>query len=329
MSRLWTQGPPERAAWAAAAHAVRVEDELSRRGIQLKGRIDRCGPCPVCGGTDRFAINTKKQVFNCRGCGKSGDVISLVQALDGSNYLDAIATLAGAAPIRIDYNIPKQPALVPKQRKEELPNGTGPLALALWRAARDPRGTIVEFYLRSRCLDLPDEAAGDSIRFHSHCPFGEARYPAMVCMVRNILTNEPQAIHRTALTPDGPAIKHDGKTFRLTLGPIAGGAIKLAPDEDVTQGLCIGEGIETSLSAAQMGMRPVWSIISTSGMAAFPTLPGIDGLTVLREQCPANAAAFQTCSDRWRADHRQVISAWPSNGKDANDELRGSYAIRN
>jgi hypothetical protein len=216
MNRMWTQGPPDRAEWAAKAHAVRVEDELARRGFPYwtKPRHNDIGQsCPICGGKDRFAVNTKKQVFNCRVCNAKGDVIDLVQALDGVGYLDAIATLAGAAPIRIDYNIQKQPALVPKQRKEEMPNGTGPLALALWRAARDPRGTIVEAYLRSRCLDLPDEAAGEAIRFHPHCPFGEARHPAMVCLVRNIITNEPQAIHRTALTPDGTAIKHDGKTF--------------------------------------------------------------------------------------------------------------------
>ena len=39
------------------AHAVRIEDEVARRGIKLVGRIDRCGPCPQCGGHDRFSIN--------------------------------------------------------------------------------------------------------------------------------------------------------------------------------------------------------------------------------------------------------------------------------
>ena len=35
------------------AKAVRLEDELGRRGMQLK-RIgaEMCGPCPVCGGRD-------------------------------------------------------------------------------------------------------------------------------------------------------------------------------------------------------------------------------------------------------------------------------------
>jgi hypothetical protein len=50
-------------AWIARARAVPIELEVERRGIKLRGRIDRVGPCPGCGGTDRFSINTKKQLF--------------------------------------------------------------------------------------------------------------------------------------------------------------------------------------------------------------------------------------------------------------------------
>jgi hypothetical protein len=66
-------------AWAAKARSVRIEEECSRRGIKLNGtgRAERYGPCAGCGGEDRFAINTKKQVFNCRGCGARGDTIAL------------------------------------------------------------------------------------------------------------------------------------------------------------------------------------------------------------------------------------------------------------
>lgn len=43
------------------ARNVRIEDEIERRGIKLKGNdAERVGPCPKCGGDDRFSINTKK-----------------------------------------------------------------------------------------------------------------------------------------------------------------------------------------------------------------------------------------------------------------------------
>ena len=79
------------------ARNIRVEDEIERRGIKLRGRgADRCGACPRCGGDDRFSIHTKKQVFNCRGFG-GGDVIALVRHLDDCDVTDAVYTLTGEA----------------------------------------------------------------------------------------------------------------------------------------------------------------------------------------------------------------------------------------
>jgi AAA domain/CHC2 zinc finger len=83
------------------ARMIRIEDELARRGLPFwtKPRHDNLGqPCPMCGGTDRFSVSIKKQVFNCRECGAAGDVISLVQALDGTDFETAVATLAGPVP---------------------------------------------------------------------------------------------------------------------------------------------------------------------------------------------------------------------------------------
>jgi len=80
------------------ARAVKLEDEIARRGIKLRGKVERCGPCPKCGGTDRFSINTSKQVWNCRSCGKGGDVIELVEHLDGADFQTAVTTLAGGEP---------------------------------------------------------------------------------------------------------------------------------------------------------------------------------------------------------------------------------------
>jgi Protein of unknown function (DUF3631)/CHC2 zinc finger len=81
--------------WTARARAVPIEHEIDRRGIKLRGAVERVGPCPKCGGEDRFAINTKKGVWNCRGCGVGGDVIELVQHLDGVDFKTACATLTG------------------------------------------------------------------------------------------------------------------------------------------------------------------------------------------------------------------------------------------
>jgi putative DNA primase/helicase len=78
------------------AREVLIEDEIARRAIRLRGNgAERTGPCPRCGGDDRFSINTAKQVFNCRHCGVGGDVIALVQHLDGVDFHATCRTLAG------------------------------------------------------------------------------------------------------------------------------------------------------------------------------------------------------------------------------------------
>ena len=179
-------------------------------------------------------------------------------------------------------------------------------------------------YLKGRGVDLPGEAAFEAIRFHPDCPFGSERFPAMVCLVRGIVTNEPQGIHRTALAQDGTAIKRNDKTFRMTLGPVVGGAIKLDPDEDVTHGLCIGEGVETTLAGRQMGLRPGWAGVNTAGVASFPILPGIDGLHIFRESDLNGASArdAESCARRWYEAGRDVFIVDPDIGKDLNDELR-------
>jgi hypothetical protein len=162
-----------------------------------------------------------------RGC-KSQD-IGLVRWIDGVSLAAAVETLTGAKlglPQRTDCSIRKQPDRTFKQREDKSPGDTR--GLALWRASIDPRGTLVERYLKFRALDLPNEAANEAIRFHPDCPFMDERFPAMICLVRNIVSNEPQAVHRTALAADGTAVKRNGKTFRMSLGSISGGAIKLA-----------------------------------------------------------------------------------------------------
>jgi hypothetical protein len=85
--------------WVRRARGVPIETEIERRGIKLRRiGLERVGACPKCGGDDRFAINMQKQVFNCRGCGIGGDVISLVEALDGVDFNTACTQLTGQPP---------------------------------------------------------------------------------------------------------------------------------------------------------------------------------------------------------------------------------------
>lgn len=63
---------------------------------QLAPGIDRAGPCPLCGGRDRFAIHTTKNIFLCRRCGISGvGVIDLVMKVQGVEFIRACEIVTG------------------------------------------------------------------------------------------------------------------------------------------------------------------------------------------------------------------------------------------
>jgi hypothetical protein len=122
--------------WAAKARAVHIENEVARRGINLRIQgSEHVGPCPHCGGDDRFAINTNKQVFNCRGCGARGDVIDLVEFLDGCDFKAACTTLAGEPPPKAQSNGQDGGARTRKLIVAEFSyyDGSGALAFAVER----------------------------------------------------------------------------------------------------------------------------------------------------------------------------------------------------
>src|SRR5262245_59962773 len=79
------------------ARSFPIEVIVRKHNLGLRGsKIERDGPCPRSGGTNRFSINTKKQLWNCRRCKTGGDVSALVQFLDGDcGFRQAIETLTG------------------------------------------------------------------------------------------------------------------------------------------------------------------------------------------------------------------------------------------
>jgi DNA primase len=92
---------PQWQAWKQRAEAISLDGVARERQLKLKrsGR-ELIGPCPRCDGDDRFAINIAKQVFNCRCCGAKGNVIALVQFIDGCDFVTACTTLTGEPPPR-------------------------------------------------------------------------------------------------------------------------------------------------------------------------------------------------------------------------------------
>jgi putative DNA primase/helicase len=230
------------------ARDIQVEDELARRGVTLSGcGFNRAGPCPRCGGVDRFGINLKKQLWNCRGCKRGGDVIDLVRLLDGCDFVAAVKTLTGEqwAPwARTASGQARLESTGAYEREQQRK------AAWLWSKGQLPAGTIVESYFASRGINGP---LPPTLRYLP--PSRPEHHPAM--MAAFAMADEPElgilaaprhvgAVHLTLLTADGRG-KADVPKPKIVIGRPLGRPISLAPINDLLA-LCITEGIEDGLA---------------------------------------------------------------------------------
>ncbi len=297
-----------------AAKLIRIERELVRRGglgLKRSGH-DLVGACPQCGGRDRFAVNTTKQVWLCRGCGRGGDAIAFVQHVDGVDFRTAVRLLSGDISLEMGDRKSETAIITPLGHRpiefvhqSAIDRQNTKRALQIWNGAVPIRGTLAEQYLHGRGLhDLPGD---DVLRFHAACRFGKNRTACLLALYRDIATNEPRAIARTAISASGT------KIGRMMLGPVKGAAIKVDDNIDVEQGLVVGEGLETILAGRQLGFRPAWALGSAGAIRTFPVLAGIEALTILVDNDPADQRgrragdeAATECWCRWSGAGREV-----------------------
>jgi phage/plasmid primase-like uncharacterized protein len=218
----------------------------------------------VCGGTDRFSINVKKQVWNCRGCGLGGDVIALVKHLDGAGFVTAVETLAGER-----ISLPVMPAAptttaVAKDHEQEQHRR----AAWLWQQRKPLAGSIAETYLRKvRGIDcpLPPTLAFSAPTKPEHHPALIAAYGVPEEPEHGLLAElcHVEAVHLTLLQPDGSGKAAVGRP-KISIGSHAGLPIVVAPPNDPL-GLTIAEGIEDALSVHAATGLGAWA----AGGASF------------------------------------------------------------
>lgn len=195
-------------------------------------------------------------------------------------------------------------------------------AITIWKETVPLTGTPADTYLRRRGVPYD----GPALRWHPSCPFGKGvRVGCMIGLVTNIHTNEPQAIHRTAMDPQGRKLSELGSNGRLTYGPIGGGAIMLTPHADVSTVIAIGEGIETTLSIrnlVDLEAMPVWSLMAANQLAAFPALTGLECLWigVDNDESGTGQRAADEATRRWAGAGCEVFRVKPKRvGADLND----------
>lgn len=241
----------------------RWTEVLAAAGVDAAILQHRNGPCPLCGGTDRFQYTDKfgEGNYHCRQCGAGGG-FKLLQAVKGEDFHAALLEVERCLGILPAASQPSRPSAAPADRMKRL-------VQRIWDEGRPPStGDEVDQYLRGRGLAL--QAYPGVLRFHPCLGYFEkdaagkskqiAEYPAMLACVQGP-DGQAVTLHRTYLH-HGKKLKTADAKKLLSTG-IHGSAVRLF---EAGEELAICEGIETALAVHLATGKAVWAALNAGNL---------------------------------------------------------------
>lgn len=298
---------------------------LAQLGIPEESlRLKKAGPCPACGGRDRFTFDNRKLRgdFICRGCG-AGDAFELLMRVYGWDFPAARRHVMEAAGLSGDET-PRH------AERKALRAGVASTPTVAMPSAR------VRSLARSACAvaDCPDAVAylesrglwplpaGCTLRAHVGMDYWHerqqlGRFPGLVAEVRD-LAGELATVHATYLSSGRKLVNHEPRKLFSPLTGREGCAVRLMLAADV---LGIAEGLETALSAAALDELPVWAALNTSLLGKFDPPPGVTELRIYADRDEAGLIAAGRLMERLQGRVRFELRVPPAPHKDFNDLL--------
>ena len=293
-------------------------------GFDPRFLVRRHGPCPACGGKDRFRFDDLegRGTFYCNQCG-AGDGFRLLQNVFEWSFSEALKAVSDF----LEGHQTPSTGIKAHSDAKERPSWER-LVNRLWSEAtsiqkKDP----VDTYLRiTRRIDGPDDWP-ETLRFHPRMlhrsDHGDSRHPGMVGAIL-ALDGTFQGLHITYLTSQGQ--KADVVPQKRILkarpnGTINGSAIRLGlPDGQGRLG--VSEGLETGLSAMLLTGIPVWCGLSANGMKQILLPKETREVWIFADRDPNGTGqeAARILSVRLVEEGRRIFVVLPKAGcKDVND----------
>jgi len=238
-------------------------------GIDARFLKKKNGPCPMCGGKDRWRFSDLggNGTWWYNRCGGGGGV-ALAMQFTGLPFKEVAR--------RIEHIIGDAPVARPRTERSE--ESIRAALNVLWRSggpiqAYDP----VDRWLHARGVGMQNypSCLRTSMRLrHSGPPV--TWHPAMLAMVTDA-SGQPATIHKTYITNDGRKAPVD-KARMFCAGSVpAGGSVRLAMPGPV---MGVAEGIETSLAAMKSFGVPTWAALSDWGVEKFEPPEDAEYLTI-------------------------------------------------
>ena len=313
------------AAWPAILDQLAVPEEFRREKV---GNREKHGPCPHCGGTDRYFFDNKygRGDFHCRSCGH-GDGFKLLQLVHGWPFLEALKRVIDAAGLNTDQ-IAKGLAFSSRDSADPAPSAMPVIARPPDRVLRLRRDlcaiedcdAAVDYLADTRKLwPLPK---GCTLRGHSTVEYWHegrriGRYPAIVAEILDI-NGELVTYHVTYLEGRQKLTQYEPRKILSPMTGREGCAVRLMPAADT---LGIAEGIETALSAAMLDDLPVWAALNTSLLSRFEPPPGVTTLRVYADRDEPGLTAAARLMERLQGRVRFELCIPCAPYKDFNDQL--------
>ncbi len=257
-------------------------DILVRLGVPADNLKKRQGPCPVCGGRDRFSYDDRHRHgdYICRNCG-AGDGFSLLMKVHDWNFKRVLHEVCTAA--QIDGYTTAPPPTRPPPRDDPVAKPTQRVRDLLRHSTQVENVPSVMGYLQSRgCWPLP---RGTKLRATMAAEYWEGRekvgnYPALLAPIHDI-HGELVTCHVT-YTEDGRKIAE--RTARKMLSTTQGRegcAVRLMP---AGAELGIGEGLESCLAWSKLSGKPAWVALNTSLLQRFVPPQAVDKLYIIADR---------------------------------------------
>ncbi|MCG7985040.1 MAG: toprim domain-containing protein [Candidatus Thiodiazotropha lotti] len=272
------------------------------------------GPCPLCGGKDRYRFIDKngKGTWICSTCTpESEDGMSLLMAITGKSFKDLAADLEGFLGTVKTETQKEKPD--PRVKLNKIAKQTSELT------GTDP----VSIYLLNRGIKITPSSVRHAELDYYHEGKSIGRYSVMVSRI-STPGGKRVSFHLTYLRNGNKANVPSAKKIMPPYGTVKGAGVYLGR---IASHMIIGEGIETTLAGMQMHNLSGIAAISASGMEHLQLPESVNEITILADNdlsFTGQAAAYALAKRTIRNGKAARVIVPERAGTDYADLLQGA-----